>query len=194
MRNLWLILVRELGQRLRRPSFWVLTLLVPLVLAALYAVPVVASQRAAEPVTVLVVDQTGLFDGQLPSTPEVRYRSMPSLEYAERERADDDVVLFIPLRETSLPRDAFLYYHGTAPSLAVQSAVDARLQTLLRNAILEDVYGVSPEVYRSVQGAGLRLHTQEAATGHESFLRVRGVVPWPWRCSWPWPSSSSGCR
>ena len=55
MKKLLLILGRELRMSLRRPSFWVLTLLVPVALAALYALPVIAAQRATGPQTVLAV-------------------------------------------------------------------------------------------------------------------------------------------
>lgn len=176
MRKMLIIITREVRQRLRRPAFWVLTILVPVVLAVLYALPVVASQRGAEPQRVLVVDETGLFEGALVSDDAVSFHTMPSLEYAEDHRGKRDLVLFIPLRQTTIPRDAFLYYHGNTPSPMVQGVVDSRLQALLHDAILLDVYGLDPDTFRSVSGAGIRLHTQESASGHESFLRVRRTV------------------
>ncbi len=176
MRNILIIIAREVRQRLGRPAFWVLSLLVPVILAALYALPVVASQRGSEPQRVLVVDETGLFEGALVSDDVVSFRNMPSLEYAENHRDKRDLVLFIPLRQTTIPRDAFLYYHGNTPSPTVQGVVDSRLQALLHDAILLDVYGLDPDTFRSVSGAGIRLHTQESASGHESFLPVRRTV------------------
>lgn len=176
MRKTLLVIGRECRLRLRRPAFWVLTLLVPVVITLLYALPVVAARHADERTTVLVVDQTGLFENRLQSTEALAFKPMPSLDYAQQQAADRDVVLLIPLRETTIPHDAFLYYRGTPPSLDVQSAVDAQLQTLLHNAILEDVYNVEPAVYHSVESAHLRLHTRDTATGHESHLRVRSVV------------------
>ncbi|MBR5092760.1 MAG: ABC transporter permease [Bacteroidales bacterium] len=176
MKKLLLILCREYRMRLRRPSFWVLTLLVPVVLAVLYALPVLAAQKGARQATVLVVDQTGLFEGALVSSDEVHFHAMPSLEYARREAGKDDLILFIPLRETTIPRDAFLYYHGGSPSVALQSTVDGQLQTLLRNAILEDVYQVEPSVYHSVESTNIKLHTQDAGSGKESFAGVKTVV------------------
>lgn len=176
MKKLLLILCREYRMRLRRPSFWVLTLLVPVVLAVLYALPVLAAQKGARQAKVLVVDQTGLFEGALVSNDEVHFHSMPSLEYARREAGKDDLILFIPLRETTIPRDAFLYYRGGSPSVALQSTVDGQLQTLLRNAILEDVYQVEPSVYHSVESTNIKLHTQDAGSGKESFAGVKTVV------------------
>ena len=176
MKNLMLILWREYRLRLRRPSFWVLTLLVPVVLAVLYALPVIAAQKSARQATVLVVDQTDLFEGALVSTDEVHFHTMPSLDYARQQAEKDDLILFIPMRETTIPRDAFLYYSGSSPSTALQSTVDGQLQTLLRNAILEDVYQVEPTVYHSVETTNIRLHTQEEGSGKECFARVKSVV------------------
>ena len=176
MKKLLLILGREYRLRLRRPSFWVLTLLVPVVLAILYALPVLAAQKGAKQATVLVVDQTGLFEGSLVSSDEVHFHTMPSLEYARREAAKDDLILFIPMRETTIPHDAFLYYSGGLPSPALQNQVDNQLQVLLRNAILEDVYQLEPSVYHSVESTRIKLHTQDAASGKESFSGVKTVV------------------
>lgn len=176
MKKLMLIIARECRMRLRRPAFWVLTLLVPVVLAVLYVLPVIAAQRASEPAKVLVVDQTGLFDGGLLSTSEVVFEAMPSLDYAKNHADEGDLILYIPLRETTIPRDAFLIYDGGTPVLAVQSAVDAQLQTLLRNAILEDVYNLEPSVYHSVESTHISLHAQESASGRESFTNVKTVV------------------
>ena len=175
LKNLFLILSREYRVRLRKPSFWVLTVLVPLVLAVLYALPV-AAHRSAERTTVLVVDETGLFANGLQSTLEVGFKPMPSLDYARKQASKHDLVLFVPMRETTIPRDAFLYYRGDSPTTQVQSLIDGQLQTLLRNAILEDVYQLEPSVYHSVESTHIRMHTQDAATGHESFGRVKNVV------------------
>ncbi len=179
MKKIMLVLGRECRLRLRRPSFWVLTLLVPLLLAALYALPVVAANRSTEQAQVLVVDETGLFEHSLQPSDEVSFRSMPSLEFARREMdADDDIsaILLIPMRETTIPRDAFLYHRSSTPPFVLQQYIGGQLQMILRNAILQDVYQLDPRVYQSVSSTDIKLHTQDAATGRESFARVKGVV------------------
>ena len=179
MKKIFLILAREFRLRLRRPSFWVLTLLVPLLLAALYALPVVAANRSAEQAEVLVVDETGLFEHSMRPTEEVAFRAMPDIAYARGKMEKDDAIdaiLFIPMRETTIPRDAFLYHRSSTPPLALQQYIGGQLQMLLRNAILEDIYQLDPEVYHSVSTTDIRLHTQDAATGRESFAHVKSVV------------------
>lgn len=179
MKKLLLILSREYRLRLRRPSFWVLTLLVPLLLAALYAMPVVVASGEKEQAEVLVVDETGLFENGLRPTPEVSFRRMPSLDYARRTMDTSDrvaAILFIPMREFTIPRDAFFYHRSSTPPLALQSLVDSQLQMLLRNAIIEGVYHLEPSVYHSVESTNIRLHPHDAVTGRESFARVKSVL------------------
>lgn len=178
MSRLIVVLQREYTLRLRKPAFWLTTLLVPLVLAALYALPVAAAHRHSKPATVLVVDQTGLFEGRLQSTDAVHFKAMPSLDYAERQSKQEkaDAILFIPLRQTTIPHDAFLYYRRHEPSSQVQNAVAGQLQTLLRNAILEDVYDLAPSDYHTIEATHIALHTQDSATGHESFAGVKSTL------------------
>lgn len=179
MKKLLLILSREYRLRLLRPSFWVLTLLVPLLLAALYALPVVVASGEKEQAEVLVVDETGLFENGLRPTSEVAFRRMPSLDYARRTMDTSDrvaAILFIPMREFTIPRDAFFYHRSSTPPLALQSLVDSQLQMLLRNAIIEGVYHLEPSVYHSVESTNIRLHPHDAVTGRESFARVKSVL------------------
>lgn len=177
MKKLWLIILRESAVRLRKPAFWVVTLLVPLAVAAIFLLPIEAAKRAARPTTVLVVDETGLFAGRLHSTDVVHFRTMPTVEYAENERHEGDLLLLIPLRETYMPRDATLFYRGTRPpSLAVQGAVDGQLQQLLRTAILEDVYGLSPDERHSVESSHIHLRIRDAVSGREGMARMRIAV------------------
>lgn len=176
MKKVLIVIGREYTRRIKKPAFWVITILVPLLVAALYALPVISAQHGAHSAKVLVVDQTGLFMNGLRSTSQVEFFIQPDLEYARSHRSDDDIILYIPMRETTIPHDAFLYYHGKAPSLAVQSTVDDQLQQLLRNAIMEDVYQVEPAVFHSVESTHISLHAQDAATGRESFARTKSVV------------------
>ena len=179
MKRILVILGREYRQRLRRPAFWVLTLLVPILIAALYALPVVAAHRAQERQEVLVVDDSGLFAPELQSTVEVVFRESPSLDYARQQMETSDnvvAILYIPRRSYAIPSDAYFLHRDATPPLELQSFVDSRIQSILRSAVLSDVYQLEPDVYHSVNSLHLRLHTQDAATGHESFAKVKSVV------------------
>lgn len=171
-----LIIRREYFTRLRKPSFWVLTLLVPLLAAALYAVPIMLASRPTQHDHILVVDDSGLFQGQFRSSRTITYHPAASLDYAKRQLAAHDslaAILFIPAREVSIPQDAFLYYSSDAPSLAIQSDANSQLQEILRNCILLDVHGISAEDYTMLTSTRLHLRVQDIATGREAYLPVK---------------------
>lgn len=180
MKKIFVILCREYRMRLRRPAFWVLTLLVPLLLAALYAIPVIAASQAPDRTTVLVVDESGLFQA-LQSTDEVAFLSQPDLGHARQRMAQNDsvsAILFIPARQNGeVPRDAFLYHRDNTPPKVVVAAANSQLQIFLRRAILADVYAqLDPAQRRSVENTGIRIHTLDADSGHESFASVKTVA------------------
>lgn len=180
MRKLFVIISREYRMRLRRPAFWVLTLLVPPLLAALYAIPVIAASEASDRASVLVVDETGLF-GSLQSTDEVAFQPQPDLTHARQRMTEADsvaAILFIPSRQNGeVPRDAFLYHRSNRPPQAVVNAANSQLQLLLRRSILADVYAqLDPAQHRSVENTGIRIHTLDADSGRESFATVKTVA------------------
>lgn len=179
MNKTLLVLSREYLSRVRKPSFWVITIVVPILLAAIYAIPVILASRPAEHAHVLVVDDSGLFQGEFRSSRSITYHPAGSIDYARRQLSSVDsldAIVFIPARETSIPQDAFLYYQSHVPSPAVQADVNAQLQQILHNRILLDVHGISPDEYAMLTSTAVRLRTQDIESGREGHLQVRLVL------------------
>ena len=182
MNKILLVIQREYLTRVKKPSFWILTLVVPILLAGVYAIPIILASRPLEHANVLVVDDSGLFQGQFRSGRDITYHEAGSIDYARRqlEQTDTlDAIVYIPARETTLPRDAYLYYRTNAPSMTVQGDVNSQLQEILRNRILLDVHGLTPDDYTMLTSTHIKLRTQDIETGRDSFLQVKialGVI------------------
>lgn len=182
MNKILLVIQREYLTRVKKPSFWILTLVVPILLAGVYAIPIILVSRPLEHANVLVVDDSGLFQGQFRSGRDITYHEAGSIDYARRqlEQTDTlDAIVYIPARETTLPRDAYLYYRTDAPSMTVQGDVNSQLQEILRNRILLDVHGLTPDDYTMLTSTHIKLRTQDIETGRDSFLQVKialGVI------------------
>ena len=145
-------------------------------LAGVYAIPIILASRPLEHANVLVVDDSGLFQGQFRSGRDITYHEAGSIDYARRqlEQTDTlDAIVYIPARETTLPRDAYLYYRTDAPSMTVQGDVNSQLQEILRNRILLDVHGLTPDDYTMLTSTHIKLRTQDIETGRDSFLQVK---------------------
>lgn len=176
MKKTLLIIQREYRNRIRKPSFWITTVLVPLFVAALYTLPVLIASRPAEHAHVLVADDTGLFISQFHSTRDITYLNGGSLDYAKRllaERDSIDAIVYIPAPETSIPHDAFLYYRTDVPSATVQGNVESQLTHILHNRILLDVHGITPEDYNMIKGTQIKLRPVDLETGRDGFLHVK---------------------
>lgn len=179
MKKIFLVIGREYTTRIKKISFWVLAVMVPLLIGALYAVPVWMSERDAERVTVMVVDETGLFQSRFASSEEVKYKDAGNLEYARKAMREGDgkvYVLYVPARETTIPQDAFLYYEGDEPSAGVSRQVDNQLQVVMRDAMLLDVHGISADDYYQMTHTAIRLRVKDVETGREGLLKVKRVV------------------
>lgn len=179
MKKILLIISREYLSRVKKKSFWILTIVVPLLFAGLYAIPIYLAVRPQEKTTVLVVDDTKLFDGAFKSSKEIVYQYAGSLDYAQRRMTEEDsvtAVLYIPARETTIPGDAFLYYQGSSPSASLQSDVSEQLQSHIRTIILQDVHGITEEEFDQVNATRIKLHTKDMETGKEAFTEVKSVI------------------
>jgi len=179
MNKILLVIQREYLTRVKKPSFWILTLVVPLLLAGVYAIPIILASRPLEHAHVLVVDDSGLFQGQFRSGRDITYHEAGSIGYARRQLEQNDsldAIVYIPARETTLPRDAYLYYRTDAPSMSVQSDVQSQLQEILRNRILLDVHGLTPDDYTMLTSTHIKLRTQDIETGRDSFLTIKTIV------------------
>ena len=106
MNKILLVIRREYMTRVRKPSFWLLTLLVPIMLAALYAIPIYLAMKPLEKSVVLVADESGVFggldrddtlrsDSHFASTDNVTYRYAATLDYAKRLMDNDKDVTAI---------------------------------------------------------------------------------------------------
>lgn len=179
MKKIFLVIQREYLTRIKKPSFWILTLVVPVLLAALYTIPILLATQPPDKATVMVADDTGLFIHSFQSSDHITYLQAGSLDYAKHCLSDSDnveAIIYIPSRETTIPSDAFLYYRSNAPSMNVQIDVDQQLQTILRNNILLDVHNISADDYNLITNTKIKIHTQDLETGRDSFLEVKTVI------------------
>ncbi len=179
MNKVLLVIQREYFTRVKKTSFWILTIVVPILLAVVYAIPIFLATRPLEHSHVLIVDDTGLFQGQFRSGRDISYHEAGSIDYARRQLQQYDsldAIVYIPARETTLPRDAYLFYLSDMPALNVQTDAQSQLQEILRNRILLDVHGLTPEDYTLLTSTHIKLRTQDIETGRDGFLQVKIAV------------------
>jgi ABC-2 type transport system permease protein len=99
MNKILLIIQREYVTRVRKRAFIIMTLLVPALFAAMFAIiALVANQKDETKHLVSVIDSTGTFKGKFASSQNIKY-VYPGQSLADAKKSlksDDDLVLNIP--------------------------------------------------------------------------------------------------
>ena len=142
-----------MNSRVRKPSLSVMTILGPILSAAIFILPAYLATLPAEDRTLMVLDEQSLLNFDR-GKETVRFRYLPpqqfDLERAQAffEQEDDYALLYIPYSEGGDPdfiaRNTLLFSKGDV-SLGVQSYVENLLEQYLQKEKLK-AQGVSPEV------------------------------------------------
>ena len=148
MKKIKLIIAREYFSRVKKKSFLLMTLLGPILMAAVMVVPVWLSQIKEETLNVKVIDDSGIFLSKLEENKNVSFQY--SLETQEVARANFykdpsiNAILYIPKTISYAPNGLFLYYKKE-PGILTKSYIEKQIQKelehnkLMANGINEKV-------------------------------------------------------
>lgn len=133
--NINLILQREYLTRVKKKSFIVMTILGPLLFAAITIIPIWLAVKSAKTNKVQVLDESGLFNGKFEDKKSVKYRFIKG-DLTDRKveflQSEDDILLFIPAFDIKDPLPVQLF-SKTNPSLEVESGISKTLEKEIKN-------------------------------------------------------------
>ncbi len=112
MKKIILIIRREYLTRVKKRSFVVMTILGPLLMAALVIVPIYVATMSNERKTIAVIDETGMFYEKFKDSDNIHFHYLVSDIGSAKDnfkKSDDYAILYIPKTQLSLPENAFLY-------------------------------------------------------------------------------------
>ena len=178
MKKIFLVIQREYLTRVKKKTFWLATLLVPIMLVALYVVPIYLSMNSLERTDIIVVDETELF-GKFRTNEDVKYHHKTDIDEAKHlimQTDDYAAIVYIPKTETRIPSDAYLYYYSNSPNVIVKTNIENQLQRILKNNILLEVHQISKEDYEMINNATMHLHSKDLETGRADFLEIKTVL------------------
>ena len=84
MHKIILIIKREYLTRVRKKSFLVMTILGPLLMAAIVIVPIYLATKGNELKTVAVIDQTGIFYEKFKNTDNIKFHYLLTILVQQR--------------------------------------------------------------------------------------------------------------
>ncbi|MGX5820293.1 ABC transporter permease [Chitinophaga lutea] len=138
MNKIWIIIKREYLTRVRKKSFLVVTLLLPLLFAGMMVVPALFINSGGEE-KVAVVDDSGIFTGKLADDDGIHYKFLDAkadtLKNSYLEMGYTGL-LHIPKMDIERPSN-IIYYSKGQVSLRVKGAMERRLENVLEDKRME---------------------------------------------------------
>lgn len=146
MRKIAVIIAREYRQAVHKKSFIILTILGPLLLAALIVTPAFLSMKTERSVNIAVLDETNLFSRMdSGNDKDIHYvyadASLPELKKALLD-GKYDALLYVPYNSTMI---GGMVYTANALASGVMSNILASMKENLSAEILVDEFGIDPD-------------------------------------------------
>ena len=146
MRKIMTIIRREYNQAVRKKSFLVLTILGPILMAALIVTPAILATRSNNDVTIAVLDESNLFQKLNSGNDKeihFKYLSAPLNELKEGlVEGLYNAVLYIPYNSTQV---GGMVYTTSPLGSGVMSNILAAMKQNLTDEILTDEFGIDQD-------------------------------------------------
>lgn len=151
MNKIGLIISREYLTRVSKKSFIIMTILAPILLAALIVVPVIVANQTQKSMKVMVVDENDFFINRFSDNVKTTfsYRS-GEIEVIKKEALESgfDAVLHILKGTQALKTN--LYYKDE-PSMTFNSNIESQMDKLLFDRLLIDTFKIDPVKYEQLK-------------------------------------------
>ncbi len=173
MNKIWLIIQREYWVRVRKRSFIIMTLLSPMLFAALMVVPalIASSSLFKEEKTIQILDQSKIFKEKLNNTSKITFKYLDTDSVQARknfEQSKDYALLIIPNMSINNPT-GFKMIGKKNISLDVESYLEDELERIIREERMTAM-GIKQEDLEKTK-AKIRIAT-ETQEGKESSSGV----------------------
>ncbi len=152
MDKILLIIKREYLTRVKKKSFLIMTILGPVLMAAVFIVPVYFAQMEGETKKLGIIDESGLFTHEFENTDNLHFSFIKAdLETAKKSMAKDGyyALLYIPRTELSIPQSAILYSNNQ-PNIVVKSYLKNAMRKKVESLKLE-ASGIDPAILSSIK-------------------------------------------
>lgn len=152
--NISLIIAREYITRVRKKSFIIITILMPVLLAAVIVLPVllVMQSEKGQHANVLVVDDTEMFINSFENTDNTTFSySSGDIESIKKDAFDNekyDCVFHILDNSQGLKSN--LFYRKDLPS-GLQSNLESQMDEIFFDRMLQDSFNIQPERFEKLQ-------------------------------------------
>lgn len=181
MNKIGLIIRREYFTRVKKRSFIIMTFLGPLLIAALYIVPILLALHGDnEKRTIAVVDQSHWFERQFVSTENQTFIRLDDINIDSTKKLVQegffDIALFIPETQLNIPSSAVVYSMKQVPM-----SVESHIKEVMKNEVQVQkllAAGVDPEILEQIKTSiNLTVIRMDEEGGEkETFTEVQFIL------------------
>ena len=154
MNKIGLIIRREYFTRVKKRSFIIMTFLGPLLIAAVYIIPILLALHGDnEKRTIAVVDQSHWFERQFVSTENQTFIRLDDIDIDSTKKLVQegffDIALYIPETQLNIPSSAVVYSMKQVPM-----SVEEHIKDVMKNEVQVQkliASGVDPDILESIK-------------------------------------------
>lgn len=181
MNKIGLIIKREYMTRVRKRSFLIMTFLGPILMAAIYIIPIMLALHSdSGHLRIAVVDESHWFEERFTDNKEHTFVLMPGQPIdSVKEMVKDgvfDMAVYVPPTQLNLPSNAVIYSLRQVP-MEVESYVSGVMEKEIEDQKLL-AEGVDPEIVSAVKtNVNLQvMRMDEKGNEKETFTRVQFML------------------
>lgn len=153
MNKIWLIIKREFLTRVRKKSFLVLTLLIPVFFAGITIIPIVIAVKSEEHKRIAVIDESKLFTGQLTDSRGLYFKPLEQVNIDTFKRKYEEYgyagVLYIPDIDINRPSGIEYFSRGQA-SIMLEGNLNRQVNDVIEKKRME-LAGIDREKLEEVR-------------------------------------------
>ncbi|HAD33362.1 MAG TPA: ABC transporter permease [Chitinophagaceae bacterium] len=179
MKKISLIIQREYLSRVKKKSFLVTTILVPILMFAAITGMVYVAINADEQQVIAVWDESGRFIQQLDSTDEnykLIYSSPKPGENRDSmmSRLDADILVHVQAHHSQIPDSVLIYKEGGV-SLSAKSFISSAINDIHQDKLLEEA-GIQQSKIDSIQSQKLPFRSIDLKNNQETNTEIASMI------------------
>jgi ABC-2 type transport system permease protein len=140
MHKIWLIIKREFLTRVRKKSFLILTLLIPIFFVGVLVIPIIIAMKGEEDKRIAVIDESGLFRTQLTDSRGMYFKPLEQVKIDTFKRKYNEYgyagVLYIPDIDINRPSGIEYFSKGQA-SIMLESNLNKQVNSVIEKKRME---------------------------------------------------------
>lgn len=180
MNKTLLIIAREYLTRVKKKSFIILTLLGPILMAAMIVVPVLVAENAGRNAKVLVVDDNDYFINRFTDNEKLHFSYLSGdIEELKMKCVDGEYDAVIHILAGSQSNKINLYY-SEEPPMNMRDEIESQMNKIVFDKTIKDSLNVDPKKFDEIKEYSrvtiVSLQLDENGEAKESFADLSRII------------------